>query len=119
MNLEDDESLLSHNAEYAAIHEAAYGITTDNQISQITFLDYAKMLTQFTSELLAKQITHDDTRIHTLRQAMDMAEKLDRQTRQQEITKQERNALRETTIREESVNEMSPTRRDQLYDRKE
>ena len=107
MVLEDDESLMAHNAEYAAIHEAAYGITPDNQINQITFLDYAKTLTQFTSKLLTKQITQDDTQIHTLRQTMDTAESLDRQARQQEITKQERNTLRETTIREESVNKLS------------
>ena len=38
---------------------------------------------------------------------MDTAESLDRQARQREITRQERNDLRETTIREKSVNEMS------------
>ena len=67
MSLEDDESLLAYNAEYAATHKAAYGITPDNQINQITFLDYAKTLTQITSELLTKQITRDDTWIHTHR----------------------------------------------------
>ena len=97
MSLEDDESLLAHNAEYAAIHKAAYRITPDNQISQITFLDCAKTLTQSTSELLTKQITCDDTWIHTLRQAMDTAKRLDRQARQQEITKQERTTFRETS----------------------
>ena len=78
MSLDDDESLLVHNAEYAAIHEATYRITPENQTNQITFLDYAKTLTQITSNLLAKCITHDDTQIHTLRQAMDTAESLDR-----------------------------------------
>ena len=38
---------------------------------------------------------------------MDRAESLDRQARQREINRQERSALRETTIREEVVNEMS------------
>ena len=107
MSLDDDKSLLAHNAEYAAIREAAHRITPDNQMSQITFLDYAKTLPQITSDELTKQITHEDTQIHTLRQAMDTAESLDRQARQQEITRQERNALRETTIREDSMNEMS------------
>ena len=76
MTLDEDKSLLAHNAEYAAIHEAAHGISPENQI-------------------------------HNLRQAMNMAESLDRQTRQREINRQERNTLRETTIREEAVNEMS------------
>ena len=82
MSLDDDESLLAHNAEYAAIHEAAHRITPDNQMSQITFLDYAKTLPQITSDELTKQITREDTLIHTLRQAMDTAESLDRQARQ-------------------------------------
>ena len=38
---------------------------------------------------------------------MNMAESLDRQARQRELNRQERSALRETTIREEAVNEMS------------
>ena len=38
---------------------------------------------------------------------MNMAESLDRQARQREINRQERNALRETIIREEAVNQMS------------
>ena len=107
---DDDKSLLAHNTEYAAIHEAAHGITPDNQLNQITFLDYPKTLPQITSDELTKQIIRDHTWIHTQRQAMETAESLDRQARQQEITRQERNALRETTIREESVNEMSHTR---------
>ena len=82
MSLDDDKSLLAHNAEYAAIQQAAHGITPDNQLNQITFLDYAKTLPQITSDELTKQITRDDTQIHTLRQAMDTAESLDRQTRQ-------------------------------------
>ena len=42
MRLENDESLLAHHAEYAAIHEAAYGLTPERQLDQTTFLDYAK-----------------------------------------------------------------------------
>ena len=82
MSLDDDESLLAHNTQYAAIHEAAHRIIPDNQMSQITFLDYAKTLPQITSDELTKQITCEDTRIHTLRQARDTAESLDRQARQ-------------------------------------
>ena len=38
MRLEDDKSLLAHNTEHAVIHGAVYGISLENQISQITFL---------------------------------------------------------------------------------
>ena len=38
---------------------------------------------------------------------MNWAESLDRQGRQRDLNRQERNALRETTIREETMNEMS------------
>ena len=82
MTLDDDESLLAHNAEYAAIHEAAHGIPPENQMSEIAFMDYGRTLPHITCDELTKQITRDDTRIHTLRQAMDMAESLDRQARQ-------------------------------------
>ena len=82
MSLDDDESLLAHNADYAAIHEAAHGITPDNQMSEVAFMDYAKTLLHITSDDLTKQITHDNSKIHTLRQAMDIAESLDRQARQ-------------------------------------
>ena len=51
-------------------------------MSQVAFLDYAKTLPQITSDELTKHITHEDTKIHTLRQAMDTAESLDRQARQ-------------------------------------
>ena len=56
MSLDDDESLLAHNAEYAAIHEAAHRITPDNQMSQVSFLNYAKTLPHITSDELTKQI---------------------------------------------------------------
>ena len=101
MTLDNDESLLAHNAEYAAIHKAAYGLTPERQPDQCTFLDYTKTLTESTSELLTRQIVHDDTKIHTLRQAMDTAERIHRQATQEDITKLERITLRETTITEE------------------
>ena len=107
MTLDEDESLLAHNAEYAAVHEAAHGISPEDQRSEIAMMDYVRTLPQITCGELTKQITHEESKIHNLRQAMNMAESLDRQARQREINRQGRNALRETTIREEAVNEMS------------
>ena len=107
MTLDQDESLLAHNTEYAAVHEAAHGISPENQMSEIAMMEYVRTLPQITCDELMKQITREESKIHNLRQVMNMAESLDRQTRQREINRQERNALRETTIREEAVNEMS------------
>ena len=107
MTLDEDESLLAHNSEYAAVHEAAHGITPEEQRSEIALMDYTRTLPQFTCDELTKQITRPKSKIHNLRDAMNWAESLDRQGRQRELNRQERNALRETTIREETMNEMS------------
>ena len=107
MTLDEDESLLAHNAEYTAVHEAAHRISPEDQRSEIAMMDYVRTLPQNTCDELTKQITREESKIHNLRQAMNMAESLDRQARQREINRQERNTLRETTIREETVNEMS------------
>ena len=42
MTLDEDESLLAHNSEYAAIHEAAHGITPEEQRSEIALMDYTR-----------------------------------------------------------------------------
>ena len=107
LRLENNESLLAHNAEYAAIHDAAYGIPPERQTNMQPFLEYAKTLPEFTSELLTRKIVRDDTKIQTLRRAMDKAEKIHKQARQEEITKLERSAMRDTVISGESVNELS------------
>ena len=107
MTLDEDESLLAHNSEYAAIHEAAHRITPEEQKSEIALMDYTRTLPQFTCDELTKQITRPKSKIHNLRDTMNWAESLDRQGRQRELNRQERNALRETTIRDETVNEMT------------
>ena len=107
MTVDEDESLLAHNSEYAAVHEAAHGITPEEQRSEIALNDYVRTLPQITCDELTKQISRPKSKIHNLRDTMNMAESLDRQGRQRELNRQERSALRETTIREESMNEMS------------
>ena len=107
MTVDEDESLLAHNSEYAAVHEAAHGITPEEQRSQLALMNYVRTLPQITCNELTKQITRLKSKIHNLRDAMNVAESLDRQGRQRELNRQERSALRETTIREESMNEMS------------
>ena len=110
LKLDNNESLLAHNAEYAAVHKAAYGIPPERQTLRHVFLDYLISLPEFTSELLTRKIVRDDTKIQNLRQAMDEAEKIHKQARQEEITKLERSAMTETVISSgESVNELSMT----------
>ena len=36
--MDEDESLLAHNSEYAAVHEAAHGITLEEQRSEIALM---------------------------------------------------------------------------------
>ena len=107
MTMDEDESLLAHNSEYAAVHEVAHGITPEEQRSELALMDYVRTLPQITCDELTKHITRPKSKIHNLRDAMNLAGSLDRQGRQRELNRQERNALRETTIREETVNEMS------------
>ena len=57
MTVDEDESLLVHNSEYAAVHEAAHGITPEEQRSEIALMDYVRTLPQITCDELTKQIT--------------------------------------------------------------
>ena len=98
MRLESDNSLIAHNAEYAVVHEAAYGITPERQTNQAAFTEYAKTLSDFTSDKLIRKILHKNSYIETLRNTMDEAEIIHEQARQEEITRLERNSIRETTI---------------------
>ena len=63
LRLDNNESLLAHNAEYAAIHEAAYGMPPERQTLLHIFLEYSKTLPEFTSELLTRKIVRGDTKI--------------------------------------------------------
>ena len=44
MTLDEDESLLAHNSEYAAVHEAAHGIAPEEERSEIALMDYVRTL---------------------------------------------------------------------------
>ena len=105
MKVEDDESLLAHNAEYGAVHEVAYEIPPERQENQRTLSEYAKSLPDTTLIALTRKIVRDNTKIFTLKQAMDAAIKIHKQARQEEITRLERSTMRETTVTD--VNEMS------------
>ena len=107
MKLENEDSLIAHNAEYAAVHKAAYGITPERQTNQGAFTEYSNTLSEVTSDKLVKKILCRDSYIETLRNTMDEAEIIHKQARQEEINRLERNSIRETTISEETINEVS------------
>ena len=116
--MDEDESLLAHNSEYAAVHEAAHRITPEKKRSEIALMDYVRTLPQITCDELTKQITHPKSKIHNLRDAMNMAESLDR-TRQAKRTEQTRKELSQRNHHqrrncERDVN----TRRGQLHGKK-
>ena len=50
MKLENDDFLIAHNAEYAAVHEAAYGVRPERQTNQAAFTEYSNTLSEFTSD---------------------------------------------------------------------
>ena len=89
MTVDEDESLLAHNSEYAAVHEAAHGITPEEQRSELALMDYVRTLPQITCDELTKQITCPKSKIHNLKRCYEHGRKL-RQTRQTMRTKQAR-----------------------------
>ena len=107
MRLESDDSLVAHNAECAAVHKAAYGLTPEGQTDQATCIEYTKTLSDFTSDKLVRKIVCRNAYIETLRNAMDEAEIIHKQARQEEITRLESNLMRETTISEETIDKVS------------
>ena len=87
MTLDEDESLMAHNSEYAAVHEAAHGITPDEQRSEIALMDYVRTLPQITCDELTKQITHPKSKIPQPERCDEHGRKLG-QTRQAKRVKQ-------------------------------
>ena len=112
--MDEDEFLLAHNSEYAAVHEAAHGFAPEEQRSEIALMDNVRTLPQITCDELTKQITCEESKIHNLRQAMNMAESLDRPARQRELNRQERNTQRNYHQRRSCGRDVN-TRRGQLY----
>ena len=74
MTLDEDQSLLAHNSEYAAVHEAAHRIAPEEKRSELALMDYVRTLPQITCDELTKQITHPKSKIHNLREVINMAE---------------------------------------------
>ena len=106
MRLDSNEALVAHNAEYEAVHTVAYGIPADQQTDPQILRYYANTLCDYTAMKLNRKIFRKGSCIKTLKDAMEEAETLDAQCRQEEISKLERDSMRETTV-SDSINNIS------------
>ena len=105
--LENDASLLVHNTEYAAAHQVAHMQTTEEQDDQQVLIEYANTLTEYMARKLKRKIFKDKSYICTLKDAINNAKIICKQARQEEVSKLERQFMRETTISDSSINNTS------------
>ena len=121
MRLDSNDTLAAHNAEYEAVHTVAYGISAEEQNDEQILRAYANTLCNYAATKLNRKIVRRGSRIKTLKDAMEEAEILDSQSRQEEISKIERDSIRDTTVidpindislTDESVNFMQTRRGD-------
>ena len=121
MRLDSNDTLAAHNAEYKAVHTVAYGISAEEQNDEQILRAYANTPCNYAATKLNRKIVRRGSRIKTLKDAMEEAEILDSQSRQEEISKIERYSIRDTTVidpindislTDESVNFMQTRRGD-------
>ena len=124
MRHDSNDTLAAHNAEYEAVHTVAYGISAEEQNDEQILRAYANTLCNYAATKLNRKIVSRGSRIKTLKDAMEEAEILDTQSRQEEISKIERDSIRDTTVidpindislTDESVNFMQTRRGDSKF----
>ena len=93
MRLDINDTLAAHNAEYEAVHTVAYGISAEEQNDEQILRAYANTLCNYAATKLNRKIIRRGSRIKTLKDAMEEAEILDSQSRQEEISKIERDSI--------------------------
>ena len=108
MQLDNNDTLAAHNAEYEAVHTVAYGISAEKQNDEQILRAYANMLCNYAATKLNRKIISRGSHIKTLKDAMEQAEILDSQSRQEKISQIERDSIRDTTIAD-SINDISLT----------
>ena len=109
MKMSPDQPIASFNYYYAAVHEAAFEITPEQQFMRTAREDYANSLPEYTASKLINKMVKANSYIKTLQDTMDQAVKIDQETRQAEVMRIRRNASSDnsdTTINT-SVNEVS------------
>ena len=108
MRLDNNDMLAAHNAEYEAVHTVAYGISAEEQNDEQILRAYANTLCNYAAMKLNRKIVRRGSRIRTLKDAMEEAKILDSQSRQEEISKIERDSIRDTTV-SDSINDITLT----------
>ena len=106
--LDNNDTLAAHNAEYEAVHTVAYGISAEEQNDEQILRAYTNMLCNYAATKLNRKIVRRGSRIKTLKDAMEEAEILDSQSRQEKISQIERDSIQDTTI-SNSINDISLT----------
>ena len=108
MRLDSNDTLAAHNAEYKAVHTVAYGISAEEQNDEQFLRAYANTLCNYTATKLNRKIIRRGSHIKTLKDAMEEAEILDSQSRQEKISQIERDSIRDTMV-SDSINDISLT----------
>ena len=108
MQLDSNDTLAAHNAEYEAVHTVAYGISAEEQNDEQILRAYANTLCNYTATKLNRKIIRRGSHIKTLKDAMEEAKILDSQSRQEKISQIQRDSIRETTI-SDSIYDISLT----------
>ena len=108
IQLDNNDTLTAHNTEYEAVHTVAYGISKEEQNDEQILRAYANTLCYYAATKLNRKIIRRGSRIKTLKDAMEEAEILDSQFRQEKISQIERDPIRDTTI-SDSINDISLT----------
>ena len=108
MQLDNNDALAAHNTEYEAVHTVAYGISAEEQNDEQILRAYANMLCNYAATKLNRKIVRRGSHINTLKDAIEKAEILDSQSRQEKISQIERDSIRDTRI-SDSINDISLT----------
>ena len=108
MRLDNNDTLTAHNAEYEAVHTVAYGISAEEQNDKQILRAYANTLCNYGAMKLNRKIIRRGSRIKTLKDAIEEAEILNSQSRQEKISQIERDSIQDTMI-SDSINDISLT----------
>ena len=84
MQLDNNDTLTAHNAEYEAVHTETYGISAEEQNDEQILRAYANTLCNYAATKLNRKIIRRGSRIKTLK---------DSQSRQEKISQIERDSI--------------------------
>ena len=101
-----EQPIVYYNNSYAAIHEAAFDLQPEEQYMMFVLDQCTESLPEHTAKRLNGKIVKKDSKIKTLRDAMDQAVIIDEESRQWVVMKRRRDSNNEIII-DATVNEIS------------